>query len=249
MKRLLVAILLSGIFSGSAWSQESLLGSLKGAIFGGSDTEEATSSAISDILSSSDITDGLREALKVGSERVISQIGAANGFNGDPKIHIPLPSGLQKVQSTLKKFGFSSLADDVELKLNRAAEKAAPQTKELIFDAISNMSLEDAKKIYDGPQNAATEYFKKVASDDLSNIIKPIVDQSLGEVGAIVAYDQMVAQYSTIPFVPDVKSDLSNHTVQMTLDGLFYYLAQEEAAIRQDPAKRTTELLSRVFGG
>lgn len=248
MKRLLLAILISTIFSGNAWSEDSLFGSLKGAIFGDADSETTTSTAITDILSSTDITAGLKEALRVGTDRVITQIGVDNGFNNDPEIHIPLPSGLQKVQSTLKKFGFSSLADDVELKLNRAAEKAAPQTKALILDAINNMTLEDAKKIYQGPENAATQYFKKVASDDLSNIIKPIVDQSLDEVGAIAAYDGMIVQYSSIPFVPDVKAELSSHAVKMTLQGLFYYLAKEEAAIRQDPTKRTTDLLVEVFG-
>jgi len=200
-------------------------------------------------LSNADITAGLREALKVGTERVVGTLGTADGYNADPAIHIPLPPNLQKVQGFLKKFGLSSLADDVELRLNRAAEAAAPKTKELIWKAISSMSLDDAQTIYKGPDDAATQYFKKVATGDLTATVKPVVDQSLADVGAISAYDNLMGQYKAMPFVPDVKADLSQHATDLALKGLFHYLAQEEAAIRQNPAKRTTEILSKVFGG
>lgn len=199
-------------------------------------------------LSLTDITAGLREALKVGSERVVGQIGSADGYNLDPDIHIPLPPELQKVQSVLKRFGLSGMADDLELRLNRAAEAAAPKTKELIWKAITDMTLEDAKRIYDGPDDAATQYFKKVASADLADTVRPVVDQSLEEVGAISAYDDLMGQYKTLPLVPDVKANLSDHAVDLALEGLFFYLGKEEAAIRQNPAKRTTELLTKVFG-
>ncbi len=199
-------------------------------------------------LSLTDITAGLREALKVGTERVVGQIGSADGYNLDPDIHIPLPPELQKVQSVLKRFGLSGMADDLELRLNRAAEAAAPKTKELIWKAITDMTLEDAKRIFDGPDDAATQYFKKVASADLADTVRPVVDQSLEEVGAVSTYDNLMGQYKTLPFVPDVKANLSDHAVNLALEGLFFYLGKEEAAIRQNPAKRTTELLTKVFG-
>jgi len=199
-------------------------------------------------LSLDDITAGLKEALKVGSERVLGQIGAADGYNKDPDIHIPLPESLQNVQSTLRRFGLSGLADDVELKINRAAEAAAPKTKQILWDAVTSMSLDDAKAIYNGPQDAATQYFKRVSSTDLTGVIKPVVDNALNQVGAIASYDQLMSQYKNLPFVPDVKANLSNHTTELALSGIFHYLAKEEAAIRQNPAKRTTELLSKVFG-
>lgn len=232
-----------------AWSQQDLLNTIQGAIGGvtGSESTSSTSNPIS-TLSTDDIIAGLREALRIGTERVVGQLGATDGFNTDPNIHIPLPPNLQDVQSTLQKFGLSSLADDVELKLNRAAEEALPQTKELIWNAIKEMSLDDAKNIYEGPEDAATQYFKRTSSDDLANIVRPKVDQTLNSVGAFASYDEMMEQYAKLPFVPDVKADLSDHAVQMTLQGLFYYLAKEEAAIRQNPAKRTTDLLVRVFG-
>lgn len=199
-------------------------------------------------LTNSQIVEGLREALTVGTKRVVDQIGAVDGYNADPKIHIPLPEQLQQVQNLLNKFGLSALADDVELRLNRAAEKAAPDAKEIIIKAITDMSLEDAKAIYNGPKDAATQYFKKVSSNNLRQAIEPIAKDSLNEVGALTAYDSLISQYKSMPFVPDVKTNLVDHTTDLAIQGIFHYLAQEEAAIRENPAKRTTEILKTVFG-
>jgi hypothetical protein len=199
-------------------------------------------------LSSDEIAAGLREALKVGSERVVQQVGAHDGFNTDPEIHIPLPGALRDVQSMLDRVGMASLADDLELKLNRAAEAAAPEAKALFWQAISEMTLKDVKQIYEGPNDAATQYFKDKMSPTLATRMTPIVDDSLSEVGAIRSYETMMDSYKAIPFVPDVKADLTDYVVDKALDGIFYYVAKEEAAIRQDPAARTTELLRKVFG-
>lgn len=199
-------------------------------------------------LSTQDMAAGLREALRVGSERVVSQVGVADGFNLDPEIHIPLPGSFRQVQSALKNVGLSELADDVELKLNRAAEAAAPEARDLFVQAISEMTLDDAKRIFDGPDDAATRYFKDKMSAPLSDKMAPIVDRSLAEVGALASVDRMMASYQAIPFVPDVKSDLRAYVVEKALDGIFFYVAKEEAAIRNDPAARTTELLKQVFG-
>jgi len=199
-------------------------------------------------LSSEDMIAGLKEALRVGAETVTGQLGAADGFNTDPAIHIPLPQSLQSAQSTLKKFGLGGLADDVELKLNRGAEAAMPKAKELVWQAISTMNLEDAKGILNGPEDAATEYFRRVATPDLKATVAPVIEQNLRDVGAVAAYDQLMGQYKSIPFVPDLKADLTAHATTLALDGLFTYLAREEAAIRKDPAKRTSEILTKVFG-
>lgn len=199
-------------------------------------------------LSQQQIIDGLREALKVGTERVVGQIGTTDGYNNDPQIHIPLPAELQQVQSLLKKVGLASLADDVELRLNRAAEQAAPQAKEIIWKAITDMSLQDAQAIYQGPKDAATQYFKKVSSDSLREMIAPVAKTNLQDVGALSAYDSLMGQYKNLPFVPDVKANLVDHTTELAMQGIFHYLAQEEAAIRENPAKRTTEILKTVFG-
>lgn len=196
----------------------------------------------------SQIAAGLKEALRVGSDTVVSQIGQMDGFNADPAIHIPLPKSFATVQSTLNAVGMSYLLDDLELKLNRAAEQATPKAKELFISAIEQMTLDDVMGIYNGPEDAATRYFQQKMSPQLAEDMKPIVDQTLTQAGAVQAYDAVTRQYKTMPFLPDVKTDLSAYVVDQGMNGIFYYLAQEEAAIRQNPAKRTTELLRKVFG-
>jgi hypothetical protein len=208
---------------------------------GGGTTGEST-------LSTAEIAAGLKDALHVGTERVVEQLGRVDGFNADPQVHIPLPGKLHRVQSALDDVGMGSLLDDLDLKLNRAAEAATPKAKALFWDAIRQMTLEDARAIYQGPDDAATRYFERKMSKPLAAEMRPIVEQSLSDVGAVHAYDNMMAQYRAIPFVPDVKTDLTDYVLDRTIAGIFHCLAQEEAAIRQDPAKRTTELLRRVFG-
>ncbi|MDD9904399.1 MAG: DUF4197 domain-containing protein [Rhodospirillaceae bacterium] len=199
-------------------------------------------------LATDEIIAGLKEALKVGTERVVGTVGRENGFNNNSEIHIPLPDTLAKVQSTLRSVGASGLADDLELKLNRAAEAATPRAKEVFWNAITDMSLDDAKRIYEGPKDAATQYFKGKMSGPLTDSMRPVVDSTLSEVGAIQAYDSMMGQYKAVPFVPDVKADLTTHVLERALDALFLYLAREEAAIRENPVKRSTALLQKVFG-
>lgn len=205
-------------------------------------------SAAASLLSNDEIADGLREALRVGTERVVDQVGTTDGFNLDPDIRIPLPGPLQDAQRLLNTVGMSDMADDLELRLNRAAEAAAPEAQELFVDAISEMSLEDAQRIYDGPDDAATRYFQEKMSPALAERMAPIVDEALAEVGAIQSFDAMMSQYQSLPLAPDVKADLTDYTVEQAMDGIFHYVAKEEAAIRQNPAARTTELLQKVFG-
>lgn len=199
-------------------------------------------------LTTGEIANGLREALRIGSERVVSTLGKADGFNKSGDVHIPLPDSLKSVQSMLAKVGMSGLADDLELRLNRAAEAAVPKAKKLFGDAITAMSIEDAKKILDGPKDSATRYFRGKMASPLAADMKPIVDTQLSQVGAVAAYDRMMGQYKTMPFVPDVKADLTDHVLAKAIDGVFLYLGREEAAIRENPAKRTTEILKKVFG-
>jgi hypothetical protein len=199
-------------------------------------------------LTIDEIGAGLKDALHVGSENVVSKLGRVDGFNTDSAVHIPLPKQLDTVKSVLDKVGMSGLLKDLELKLNRAAEAATPKAKKLFSQAITEISFEDVKKIYKGPEDAATQYFRSKMSPSLAKEMEPVVNKSLSEVGAVQAYDNVMKEYRSVPFVPDVKADLTNHVVEKGMDGIFYYMAKEEAAIRQNPAKRTTDLLKRVFG-
>jgi len=199
-------------------------------------------------LSAGDIASGLKEALRVGSDRVVTQVGKTDGYNADPTIHLPLPGSLKSVQKALKAAGMSGMLDDLELRLNRAAEAAAPKARALFVDAISQMTIEDARTIYNGPKDAATKYFQSKMTKPLAAEMSPVVDKSLAEVGAIKSYDAVMGQYKRIPFVPDAKANLTSYVVEKGMDGIFLYLGKEEAAIRDNPAKRSTELLQKVFG-
>ena len=184
----------------------------------------------------------------MGSETVVAQLGKTDGFNADPSIHIPLPENLETVKKALDKVGLSEMLDDLELKLNRAAEAATPKAKELFGNAIAEMSIDDVQTIYKGPEDAATQYFRSKMTPDLTREMAPVVEESLSQVGAVKAYDEVMGQYKSIPFMPDVKEDLNGYVVEKGMDGIFYYLAREEAAIRSDPLKQSTALLKRLFG-
>ena len=199
-------------------------------------------------LSTGEIARGLKEALRVGSDNVVTRLGKKNGYNKDPKIHIPLPEKLKKVRKVLKKIGKEEMADDLELRLNRAAENAAPRARDIFIGAIKAMTIEDAKKIYNGGDDSATRYFREKMTPPLKKEFSPVIRDSLGKVGAIKSYEKMVGRYKSLPFVPDVREDLTEYVTGKGIDGIFHYLAKEEAAIRKDPVKRTTELLRKVFG-
>jgi len=228
------------------------LGGLMGAL-GGNDKPAATAPATStsaalSALSNSDMIAGLKDALSVGSGRVVAQLGRTDGFNADPKIHIPLPQSMQTVKSALDSAGMGSLRDDLELKMNRAAEAATPKAKKLFGDAVTAMTIDDAKHILNGPQDAATQYFKSKMSTPLAREMQPIIDSALSQAGAVQAFDTVMGKYKDIPFMPDVNADLNRHVLDLGMQGIFTYMAAEEAAIRKDPAKRSTDILKKVFG-
>ncbi|CAA7621219.1 DUF4197 domain-containing protein [Magnetospirillum sp. UT-4] len=204
-------------------------------------------------LGAADIASGLKEALKVASERVTGRLGGTDGFNADPAVHIPLPGSLKAAQSGLKMAGQSGLLDDLEVKLNRAAEAATPQARKIFWDAVNRMSLDDARGILNGPDDAATQYFKRSMSPDLKTAMRPVVDRTVAGSGAVAAYKNATAAAGALPLAGQAAQAgpgmLTDHVLDHALAGIFTYLGQEEAAIRRDPAKRSTDLLKKVFGG
>ncbi len=207
------------------------------------DKDKTTSS-----LSNDDIGSAFKQALSIGAENVVSQLGTNDGFNADENIHIPLPQNLEKVRKILKRVGMSGMVDDLEVKLNRAAEVATPVAKDLFVQSIKDMTFEDVKKIYSGPDDSATQYFKEKMSASLTEKMNPIVEESLADVGAVQSLNKVMDKYDNIPFVSSVKPDLTGYVVEKGMDGIFYYLAQQEAEIRKNPLKQTTALLKKVFG-
>ncbi len=198
-------------------------------------------------LTTADISAGLKEALNKGTGEVVSQLGKNGGFSADKLIRIPLPQSLLKAKSYADKFGMGSYFADLENKLNEAAETATPKAKKLFVGAIKDMSLDDAWGILKGPDDAATRYFESNMSERLAEEMRPIVDNSLNQVGAVRSFNQLLSSYNKLPLGPKIDADLTGHVVDGGVNGIFHYVAQEEKAIRDNPAKRTTELLQRVF--
>jgi hypothetical protein len=242
LRGLLVGVLVCSLVSIPAAAEASWLDRAKDLLDGAQ-----SGAPKAEALSEQEIGDGLKDALRVGTETVVARLAKKDGFNADPSIHIPLPSALEDVKSTLDKFGMGSMLNDLELRLNRAAEEATPRARNLLLKAISDMTLDDVMAIYNGSDDAATRYFQSKMSDSLAAEMRPVVDESLADVGAIQAHDSVMGRYNAVPFVPKVETDLTGYVVQEGMDGIFHYLAQEEAAIRKDPVKRTTDLLQRVF--
>jgi len=238
------ALMIAPLTATAGWLDQ--LGGLLGEP--ASNNTQSSSTATVSELTNSDMVSGLKDALRVGSERVVGQLSKADGFNKDPQIHIPLPDSLQSVKSTLDAVGMGYMMDDLELKLNRAAEAATPKAKRIFGDAIQTMTINDAKNILHGPNDAATQYFKGKMSKPLSDEMRPVVQNALNQAGAVQAYDSVMGKYSSLPFVPDVKANLNQHVLDLGLKGIFHYMATEEAAIRSNPVKRSTEILKKVFG-
>ncbi|HBR96502.1 MAG TPA: DUF4197 domain-containing protein [Gammaproteobacteria bacterium] len=200
------------------------------------------------VLSDTDIAAGLKEALNKGTGIVVANLGKKGGFATDQTIRIPLPQTLVKAKGYADKVGLGDHFVELEDRLNAAAELATPKAKALFVDAIKDMSLGDARQILQGSDDAATRYFEGKMSDRLRTEMEPIVASSLDQVGAVRSFNSLLEAYKKIPFAPEVEADLTGHVVSGGVDGIFHYVAEEEKAIRDNPAARTTELLQRVFG-
>lgn len=200
-------------------------------------------------LTVGEISAGLKEALRVSSGQVVSQLGTTDGFNADPAIHIPLPAKIAKVRDVAAKVGLAGSFNDLETRLNRAAEAATPRAKALFVNAITQMSLADAKSILQGSDDAATQYFRRSMSAQLETQFRPIVTSAMAQAGVVKAYDNALSRLGPLaPAVPDYKAQLTNHVIDLGMDGIFHYIAAEEAKIRNNPAARVTDILRRVFG-
>jgi len=198
-------------------------------------------------LSAGDIGAGLKDALKIGAQRTIGRVGKTDGYLKDPSIRIPLPDTVERIRPALKMAGAGGMLDDLELRMNRGAETAAPKALTIFTDAISRMTIDDARGILQGPQDAATQYFRRSTSEPLGKAFRPIIDNSLGEAGAVKALNGLKQQAGGLAGMVG-GFDLTDFTLDKALAGLFHYLAQEEAAIRTNPAARSTDLLKKVFG-
>ena len=206
-------------------------------------------SAVGDAPTSQDFYQGVMEALGVGVQRAVDTLGQTGGYYNDIQVKIPVSAELQKVESTLRRLGQDKYVDQFIRTMNKAAEQAVPQAKNIFIDAIKQMKIEDAKRIVKGSDDAATQYFKDKTYGSLQNAFLPVVKQATNQVNLTASYKRMTGKMGLLGQYLDPDTlDLDSYITRKALDGLFVKLAEEESKIRHDPVARTTEILKKVFG-
>lgn len=210
-------------------------------------TTHANALSLAD-LSNTEASGGLKEALIQGAGKAVSQLSAADGFFGNKEVKIPLPDSLKKAEKTMRMLGMGKQADELVLKMNRAAEAAVPEAKVLLVDAVKKMSVADAKAILSGGDDAATQYFKKTTSAPMAQKFLPIVKKATENVQLAQQYNKFAEIGSKYGVVKKEQANLEQYVTQKALDGVYLMMAKEEAAIRKDPVGQASKLLKKVFG-
>jgi hypothetical protein len=230
---MIIALLLASL--NSAWGQfDKMLKGLGGAVGGG--------------LSDAKIGSGLQEALKVSTENAVLETGQVDGFLLNQAIKILMPKSLQTIEKPLRFVGYGPQIDEFVVGMNRAAEKAMPFAKDIFWDAIGQMTFDDARRILNGGDTAATDYFKAKTSTKLQAAFRPKVEEVMNQVGVNRQYNELVGRYQNVPFAKSVTFDVNQYVTEKATDGLFFVVGQEEKKIRTNPAARATDLLKDVFG-
>lgn len=207
------------------------------------------SAASSAALSNEDITGGLKEALANGAQSAVNALGRSGGYLNNSAVKIPLPDKLQSVGKVLKAVGQERYVDEFVQTMNSAAESAVPEAGAILGDAIRQMSVADARAILDGPQDAATQYFRRVGEERLTGKLRPIVSDATSRAGVTSSYKNLIGQAGSAAALIDTDAmDLDGYVTTKALDGLFLMIAAEEKRIRENPVARTSELLKKVFG-
>jgi len=199
-------------------------------------------------LSNDKVIAGLKEALQISTSNAVAATGHVDGFFKNEAIKILLPEKLRSAGKALRMVGMGGQVDALEVGMNRAAEQATPQARQIFLHAVTNMSIADAKGILTGGDTAATEYFRKQSSAELTTAFAPIVHKSMENVGVIQQYNQIIKNPMAAAVVSEGNFNIDNYVVGKTMDGLFYMLGEEEKKIRKDPAAQVTSLLKEVFG-
>lgn len=190
----------------------------------------------------------LKGALERGAHAAVGQLGRENGFYGDPRVRIPLPDSVRRAEKNMRRFGMGRYADELLVALNRAAESAVPEAKQLFVDAVKRMSVRDAKGILTGGETAGTAYFQRVTTAPLRRRFLPIVQRATARVGLAQKYNQYASYGVRVGLVSAADADLDEYVTQKALEGLFFMVGEEEKKIRRDPVGTASSLLKKVFG-
>jgi Protein of unknown function (DUF4197) len=207
----------------------------------------AAQAGILDQFTQTDMTTGLKDSLQQGALAAVSKLGQENGFFSNAKVKIPLPKAMQNAEKMMRAVGMKKQADDLVLSMNRAAEAAVPEAKELFVGAVKGMSVQDVKGVFSGGEDAATQYFRKSTEEPLRGKFLPIVVKAIEKVGLAQKYNAVAGKASKLGLIKQDESNVENYVTQKALDGLFVMMADEEKAIRQNPAKAGTDIAKKIF--
>lgn len=200
-----------------------------------------------DQFSIADQVGSLKQALSQGAESSVVGLAQTNGFLGNPKVRIPLPSNLTEAEAKLRKLGLGGYATDLNTAMNRAAEAAVPEAKVLLLNAVANMTVTDAKNILMGKEDAATQYFRSNTEAALAAKFKPVVAKSMQKVALAQSYNRFATAGATLGLVKQSDATLEDYITKRAMDGLFLMIAEKEKEIRADPMQATGDLAKKVF--
>jgi hypothetical protein len=198
-------------------------------------------------LTDARVAAALREALQVSTRNAVQLTGRVDGYFANEAIRILMPDRLRSLERGLRAVGYGAQVDEFVLGMNRAAERAAPHARQIFGEAITALTIDDARRILSGGDTAATDYFKAKTTDRLTIAFRPVVEQAMGEVGITRQYRELLARARSLPFFQADDYDIDRYVVGESLDGLFHVVGEEERKIRTDPAARVTDLLRDVF--
>jgi hypothetical protein len=201
-----------------------------------------------DAVSTEESSGALRQALSQGASAAVASLGRPDGFLGNPKVKIPLPENLQKAEKLMRKLGMGKYADELIVTMNRAAEAAVPEAKELLLNAVKQMTLQDAKAILTGGDDSVTQYFRRTTSEPLTERFLPIVKKATEKVKLAEKYNRYAKQGAKLGLIDKKDASLEAYVTEKALDGLFLMIAEEERAIRRNPLGQASSLLQKVFG-
>jgi len=208
----------------------------------------ASSSSLAS-LSSDQLSQGIKEALGKGLQRAVSSLGQPGGFLTNLNVKIPIPEKLQLIEKGLRAINQGQYADQCITTMNQAAEQAVPAATDVFVNSLKNMSVEDAKGLLSGPQDAATQSFRKATETELTAKFSPIIQQAMTKCGTTTAYQQLLDKAKGVsPFFSSPSLDLNAYVTGKAMDGLFILIAEEEKRIRENPVARSSDLLKSVFG-
>ena len=201
-----------------------------------------------DRITNKEAVAGLKAALEKGSQQAVAALGRTDGFLANPKVKIPLPDSLTRAEALMRRVGMGKYADELVVSMNRAAEAAVPEARQLFVDSVRKMTVQDAKGILTGGETSGTEYFQRTTKDQLHSRFLPIVKRATEKVGLAQRYNEYAEKGATLGLVRKEQSNLDEYVTQKALDGLYLMVGEEEKRIRKDPVSAGASIIRKVFG-